>query len=252
MNKKSKIITWVVVALLAIAVFAVIFTTMLNGGASKISYDKFAQYVENLQYKIAVRGTESNPDSNTSVGGGNAVVAETGINATNNLSVESEAKVVIVATESVIEATEAIKVAERDSEYYVIDANGNDMTEFGYTVKDGKIYLGEEQLIVIKKISIVGYNLAGFVQSSRNPEELTRAYVTVGPSFFSSPASNSVIESWRELGLEITFEDPNSGNYWSSILSIGSMALLVVVVIVMFRSATGGGRGAMSFAKTIN
>ncbi|MBE7088655.1 MAG: ATP-dependent zinc metalloprotease FtsH [Clostridiales bacterium] len=124
------------------------------------------------------------------------------------------------------------------------------MTEFGYTVKDGKIYLGEEQLIVIKKISIVGYNLAGFVQSSRNPEELTRAYVTVGPSFFSSPASNSVIESWRELGLEITFEDPNSGNYWSSILSIGSMVLLVVVVIVMFRSATGGGRGAMSFAKT--
>ena len=50
MNKKSRIITWVVIVLLALAAIAIIVTTTLNGGAKPVSYDEFATYVENSRY----------------------------------------------------------------------------------------------------------------------------------------------------------------------------------------------------------
>ena len=50
MNKKSRIITWVVIVLLALAAIAIIVTTTLNGGAKSVSYDEFAGYVENSRY----------------------------------------------------------------------------------------------------------------------------------------------------------------------------------------------------------
>ncbi len=50
MNKKSRIITWVVIVLLALAAIAIIVTTTLNGGAKSVSYDEFATYVENSRY----------------------------------------------------------------------------------------------------------------------------------------------------------------------------------------------------------
>ena len=50
MNKKSRIITWVVIVVLALAAMAIIVTTTLNGGAKSVAYDEFAGYVENSRY----------------------------------------------------------------------------------------------------------------------------------------------------------------------------------------------------------
>ncbi len=50
MSKKGRIISWVIIALLAVAVVAVIVTQLLNGGAVKITRTQFQEYVENAQY----------------------------------------------------------------------------------------------------------------------------------------------------------------------------------------------------------
>ncbi|MCQ2478965.1 MAG: hypothetical protein MJ091_07190, partial [Clostridia bacterium] len=50
MNKKSRIIMWVIIGLMLVATAAVIFINAVNGGASKITYDKFVEYVERNAY----------------------------------------------------------------------------------------------------------------------------------------------------------------------------------------------------------
>lgn len=52
MNKKSRIIVWVIIAIMVIAAIAIIVTTTLNGGAKKIEYDDFATYVNNNAYVV--------------------------------------------------------------------------------------------------------------------------------------------------------------------------------------------------------
>lgn len=50
MSKKGRIITWVIIGLLIIAVGVVLITQLLNGGARKITRTEFEQYIENAQY----------------------------------------------------------------------------------------------------------------------------------------------------------------------------------------------------------
>lgn len=50
MSKKGRIITWVIIGLLVIAVGVVLITQLLNGGARKITRTEFEQYIENAQY----------------------------------------------------------------------------------------------------------------------------------------------------------------------------------------------------------
>ena len=51
MSKKSKIIMWVVVAVLVIAVIAVIIATSLDRGTS-INYTQFREYANNYTYAV--------------------------------------------------------------------------------------------------------------------------------------------------------------------------------------------------------
>lgn len=50
MSKKGRIITWVIIGLLIIAVGVVLITQLMNGGARKITRTEFEQYIENAQY----------------------------------------------------------------------------------------------------------------------------------------------------------------------------------------------------------
>lgn len=52
MNKKSKIIMWVVIGLLTIAAVAVIVINTLNGGAKQITYSEIRDYANNAQYHV--------------------------------------------------------------------------------------------------------------------------------------------------------------------------------------------------------
>lgn len=50
MNKKGRIITTVILSLLAVAVIALVITNFINGGAKKINRTEFEHYVANSQY----------------------------------------------------------------------------------------------------------------------------------------------------------------------------------------------------------
>lgn len=57
MNKKSRIITWVIIMLLAIAAIAIIVTTTLNGGASEVDTSTLIRYINHNGYTVSEDGT---------------------------------------------------------------------------------------------------------------------------------------------------------------------------------------------------
>jgi len=100
---------------------------------------------------------------------------------------------------------------------------------------------------VIVKVQFNQYKLYGSVM---NKGKLVREYYTFGPSFYSAPATNGVLEEWIDMGVAVNYADPNSGSVWSSVLSFGSIVLVCVVFFLIIRSTMGGGGRASSFAKT--
>lgn len=196
MNKKSKIIMWVVIAILFVAVIGIVITTNLNGGAKTVNYNEFVSYVENVQFQTL------------------------------------DGKVYSVVTDEYGGTTLT------------------DMTEYGYTVgNDGEILYNNEKIVVINKIQINAYEIYGYVYDSVK-DKYVNSYYTVGPSFFSSPSTDSVIEQWRKYGLEIEYQDPNAGSYISSLISVVGLVVVCVVFWLIIRSTAGGTGKAMSFSKT--
>ena len=123
-------------------------------------------------------------------------------------------------------------------------------TANGYAVNEnGKITLNGEEIVVITKINVDGYQVNGYIYDAARDKEIN-SYYMVGPSFFDTPLEDSVIETWRKMGLEIEYENPNSGNYWSSLISVGGLVLVCVVFWLMIRSTAGGGGKVISFAKS--
>lgn len=121
-------------------------------------------------------------------------------------------------------------------------------------VKNGKDESGNdiwENTVVIKAVNFSEYKMYGEVEVVRNGKtNLVARYYSVGPSFYSSPVEDSVLFSWMDLGVSITYHDPNAGSIWSSILPIAGIILVCVVFWLIMRSTMGGGGKAMSFAKT--
>ena len=82
MNKKSRIITWVIIAILAVAAIAIIITTTLNGGAESVDTSTFVRYVNHNGYYVengAVyneNGERANPEEYTIDGKGNILYNE--------------------------------------------------------------------------------------------------------------------------------------------------------------------------------
>lgn len=108
-----------------------------------------------------------------------------------------------------------------------------------------------ENAVVIKAVNFSEYKMYGEVEVVRNGKtNLVARYYSVGPSFYSSPVEDSVLFSWMDLGVSITYHDPNAGSIWSSILPIAGIILVCVVFWLIMRSTMGGGGKAMSFAKT--
>lgn len=108
-----------------------------------------------------------------------------------------------------------------------------------------------EDVVIIKGISFSEYKMYGEVEVTRNGKtNLVARYYAVGPSFYSSPVEDSVLFTWIDLGVSVTYHDPNAGSIWSSILPIAGIILVCVVFWLIMRSTMGGGGKAMSFAKT--
>ena len=188
LNKKSRIITWVVILLLAIAAIAIIVTTTLNGGARSISYNEFATYVENNKYYIE----------------GNTV--------------------------------------------YYDDENGVQQVAEGYGITDGNITYEGNAIVKIVRVEFNQYQLNGYVINSNGNE--VRAYYCYGPSFYSAPTTDGVLQTWMSYGVSVEFSNPNAGSVWGSVLQFVVIIVLCVVFWLIIRSTAAGGGKAMSFAKS--
>ena len=191
MNKKSRIITWVVIVLLALAAIAIIVTTTLNGGAKSVSYDEFAGYVENSRYY--------HPEE------------------------------------------------EQSSLVYYDDEEGQRQVAEGYTFVNGQIMDGDQALIQIVKVEFNQYQLKGYVMKG---DRQVLAYTCYGPSFYTAPTTDGVLQQWRSYGVDVSFGNPNSGSIWGTVLQFGLIIVVCVVFWLIIRSTAGGAGKAMSFAKT--
>ena len=186
MNKKSRIITWVIIILLAIAAIAIIVTTTLNGGARSINYDEFASYVENNKYEIV------------------------------------DGRVYDKSTGEIANG-------------YGIDENNN-------------ITYNGEPIVKIVRVEFNQYQLNGYVIATNGNE--VRAYYCYGPSFYSAPTTDGVLQTWMSYGVSVEFANPNAGSVWGSVLQFVVIIVLCVVFWLIIRSTAAGGGKAMSFAKT--
>ena len=98
----------------------------------------------------------------------------------------------------------------------------------------------------IDKIVISGYNLYGYTDVSAG----SYAYSTVGPSLYSDTSSDSTLQRWMDMGIQISFEDPNAGSGWGNVLYIAVLVVGVVAFILILRSMSGGSGKVMNFGKT--
>ena len=162
---------WVVIAIIAIAVVAVVITTSLDRG-SKISYTQFREYSNNYAYAVDADGD------------GNIDVTEDGNVTLNIVGEDGE------ITPKVVPAKEVIK------------------------------------RINIDQYSITAYAVNGSV------------YTLSARSFYSGDTTD--IDRWADSGIMIEYTNPNSGSYWSSLITVGGLILLCVVFWLIIRSTAGG------------
>ena len=182
MSKKSKIIMWVVVAVLVIAVIAVIIATSLDRGTS-INYTQFREYANNYTYAVK--------------------------NADGELQESTNGEIIVQIPDN----------SEED----------------GY--RDDTLPAGE----VITRITIDQYSITAYAANGA-------IYTLSARSFYSGDTTD--IDRWADAGIAIEYANPNSGSYWSSIITVGGLILLCVVFWLIIRSTAGGAGRTMSFARS--
>lgn len=213
MNKKSRIIMVIVIVVLALVAGLTLYFTLRNGGAHQVDFDRFVEYVENNKYEEgdAIEGTDTFQAKYKLDNSDEYAVAE-------GMRFNKDHKL------------QALK----------LDKDGNPVKD-----KDGNEVW--ENATIITGINFSEYKMYGKVD--KNGKSVAE-YYAIGPSFYSSPVEDSVLFKWMDLGVTISYHDPNAGSIWSSILPIAGIVLVCVVFWLIMRSTMGGGGKAMSFAKT--
>ena len=129
------------------------------------------------------------------------------------------------------------------------DEENPDILE-GYSVKDGKVVNADgEELVVIWKVSIDGYECTGYTKNAKG--NFVKSYYCYVPSVFGSEIWDSqTIQEWESYGVTIGLGNPNSGSWVSTVFSVLMIVIMVVVFVIILRSSMGGAGKVMSFAKS--
>ncbi len=96
---------------------------------------------------------------------------------------------------------------------------------------------------VIVAIKVKGYKLYGYTENRV-------CYTTVGPSAFTGTTDSFIYKWINDYNVSVEFSDPNSGNIWSTVFTIGGLVLVCVIFAFMIRAQASGGTKGNSFAKT--
>lgn len=214
MSRKGKTIMWLIILALVIAVVVILIVNALSGGAKEISRTEFKTLVENSQYVTR--------DGKLKEGYG------------------------------VDDENDIIKIAGDDG-----SASGEKVEALkNYGVKDGVVVLKNEngtlsdtKLTVIWRISTDSYEYTGYVINSNG--DYVKTYYCYGPNPYDAKTWDSeTFNMWEANGVVIVQENPNSGNWWSTVLTIGSLVIVCVVFFLIIRSTMGGNGRITSFAKS--
>ena len=197
MSRKNKIILWVVIVVIAVAAILAVYFITRNGGARKIDYDRFVQYIE---YNAYTEGEDG------------AVLDKNG-NVVEDFKFEDG----VLKMRTVTTDSQGVENEKWNAVPVIIKVEFDQYKLYGSIMQDGKIVL---------------------------------EYYTYGPSFYSAPTLNGVLEEWIAWGVTVNFTDPNAGSIWSSLLSFGSIILVCVVFFLIIRSTMGGSGRSSSFART--
>ena len=236
MNKKSRVIMVVVILVLAIATGLTLYLTLRNGGATKIDFDKFVEYVENNKYAEGdkIDGAEEGKETykvwlHDGNGGFVSATDENGAIVKD----ENGNPVPLVVENYRFNAKHQLQTLKKD--------------------KDGNFLAGTEDkdwenVVVFKGVSFSEYKMYG--KTERTSGRLVSQYYAIGPSFYSAPVEDSILMQWKDMGVTISYSDPNSGSIWSYAVPFVGVILLGVVFWLVMRSTMGTGGKAMSFAKT--
>ena len=117
----------------------------------------------------------------------------------------------------------------------------------GSEIKDSSGNTVMDELIVIWRVNFDAYEYTGTTRDANG--NWGAQFVCYGISRFSAE-SDETINRWIGYGVSIGFENPNAGNWWSTVLTIGSLVVVCVVFFLIIRSTMGGNGKIMSFAKS--
>ena len=217
MSRKGKLIMWLIIFALIVAVVVILIVNAMRGGAIEISRTEFRMYVENSQY--VDRDGKLNEDLFTVNGDG--VIVTKPVNAGEDTLIDS----------APVEALEN----------YGVNEEGVVLLK-----KDGK--LTKTRLTVIWQVSTDAYEYTGYTLVSG---KFVKSYYCYGPSPYGAESWDSfTFRTWEANGVVIVQENPNSGNWWSTALTIGSLVVVCVVFFLIIRSTMGGAGKITSFAKS--
>lgn len=139
------------------------------------------------------------------------------------------------------EYIENYSYAEKDDDGVVVDGQNVRLDKDSDGSYETTVPSGQ----VITRVEINQYSLTGYAASGT-------VYTLYGASLYGSEAlsESGIVRQWMEYGIQIEYANPNSGSYWSSIITIGGLVLLCVVFWLIIRSTAGGAGRTMSFAKS--
>lgn len=131
---------------------------------------------------------------------------------------------------------------------YYDDENGVQQVAEGYGITDGNITYEGNAIVKIVRVEFNQYQLNGYIINANGNE--VKAYTCYGPSFYSAPVSDGVLQQWMDYGVRVEFANPNAGSIWGSVFQFFVIIVLCVVFWLIIRSTAAGGGKINSFAKS--
>lgn len=221
MSKKGKIIMGAIIVVLIAAVIIFWATSSLMGGAKKVDFTEFSEYVQNAQYYTVNEKGERAPNVN------------------------GEGEIVSVSAKD--DANNPIKLG---GGYYVNDKKvivRDLLDKDGKPVVDGNGKTTQIALNVIWKVKTDAYQFVGEDASGKD------RFYCFGSSVYGAGGlfdKDSILSEWQSYGVHIDPGNPNAGSWVSTLFSVLMIVAVGVVFFLIIRSSMGGSGKIMSFAKT--
>ncbi len=104
----------------------------------------------------------------------------------------------------------------------------------------------------IQKVVVDGYNLTGYKKTEvAGKVRYTAVYKTSYSRSESELFGEGLIDTFAKNNIQIDYEDPNAGSFWSSLaFPLLIMVVGIILIMVMMRSVNGSNKSAMDFGKT--